>query len=172
MTTIGARPQVGISSCLLGHSVRYDGSHKRDEIVATELAPLFELLPFCPEVGAGWGVPRPPIHLLPGSGKWRAVRVAAAQDDVSAQLLAYSQRMAGEWPKLCGYVFKSRSPSCGLRDVKVFHGAAGYKREGMGLHAGFMRRAFPDLPCIEETQLTEVEARAKFANKVFARFRA
>ncbi len=172
MTAAGARPQVGVSSCLLGHCVRYDGWHQWDYYANTELARRFELLPFCPEVGAGLGVPRPPIHLLPGPKGWRAVRVDEPEDDVSAQLRAYAEQVARGNSRLCGYIFKSRSPSCGLRNVKVFHGAAGYIPEGTGVHAGILGELLPGLPCIEETALADASARAAFSAKVLARFRS
>src|SRR5438132_8879597 len=126
-----ARIRLGISSCLLGERVRYDGAHKRNDYVARTLARHFALVPVCPEVGIGMGVPRPPIEL---AGRIEAPRAVGREDaalDVTAWLSAFGRKQAHRLDDLSGYVFKSRSPSCGLFDVPVYTKAG--SRRGRGV---------------------------------------
>ena len=103
---------VGISSCLLGQTVRYDGGHKYDVYINRRLADFFDFRPFCPEVAIGLGTPRPPIRLVTTSDGLRVRGVKDPSRDVTEQLCDYGNRVAAKQAELCGYIFKSRSPSC------------------------------------------------------------
>lgn len=159
--------RLGVSSCLLGERVRYDGNHKRDEYVVRALGAHFDLVPVCPEMAIGLGVPRAPIHLVGDPGAPRAVGVDDATRDVTDRLAAYGHRMARALDDISGYVFKSRSPSCGLEQVAVHAGD-----RAIGTASGIYARAFMDarplLPVTDEAQLQDPEERARFIERVHA----
>ena len=164
----GARIPVGISSCLLGHAVRYDGGHKLDRWVTGVLGRYFDYVAFCPEALAGLGIPRPPIRLTGNPVTPRAVRVDDASVDVTDALAAAARRTVPELRALRGYIFKRGSPSCGMERVKV-HGAPGKPpRMGRGLFAHAVMQAHPLLPCEEEGRLADPTLRESFVERVFA----
>src|SRR5262245_43967650 len=132
------RPRIGISSCLLGETVRWDGGHKRDPWLVDVFGVHVDWVPMCPEVEAGFGTPREPMQLVraPG-GKARLVTTTTGRD-VTAQLAQFAagrvERLAHE--NLSGYVLKSHSPSCGVEHVRVFGQSDGEPtRDGRGLFA-------------------------------------
>ncbi|MEN8213912.1 MAG: DUF523 domain-containing protein [Pseudomonadota bacterium] len=149
------RIQVGISACLAGHRVRYDGRDQRSALLERELAPLFELIPLCPEVGAGMAVPRPPIQIIQGRAGLRVCEVDHHTHDVTEQLLCYAQSAIEQWgSELGGFVFKSRSPSCGIDDTPWFDEPGVQQLSvGAGLFAGMLMERFPQLPVIDERRL-------------------
>lgn len=160
--------RLGISSCLLGQRVRYDGNHKRDSYVADTLARHFELVPVCPEVAVGLGVPRPPIRLVGGVTQPRAVGADDPALDVTAALAACGRRQARALDGICGYIFKSKSPSCGLERVKVYPRGAGAPRVGTGIYAAAFRAAAPLVPLAEEGRLNDPALRDNFLERAFA----
>jgi len=161
------KPRIGVSACLLGERVRYDGEHKRDAFICDTLDAVFELLPVCPEVAVGMGVPRPPVRLTGDPARPRAVGIDDPDLDVTAVLTAYGRRMALELDDIDGYIFKARSPSCGTARVKVF--AEGRTRgQGTGLYAREIMARQPLLPVAEEEQLGDAAARDNFIERVFA----
>jgi uncharacterized protein YbgA (DUF1722 family)/uncharacterized protein YbbK (DUF523 family) len=162
------RIPVGVSSCLLGEPVRYDGGHKHDRYVTGVLGRYFEYVPWCPEALAGLGVPRPPIRLVGDPGAPRAVRVADASTDVTDALLSVADRVAGEMGALRGYIFKRGSPSCGMARVKVYDAPGKSPRMGQGVFARTVMRAHPLLPCEEEGRLNDAPLRESFVERVFA----
>ena len=163
-----ARIPVGVSSCLLGQAVRYDGGHKHDRYLTGVLGRYFEYVAWCPEALAGLGVPRPPIRLAGDPGAPRAVRVADASVDVTDALLAAARRATPEMGALRGYVFKRGSPSCGMERVKVYGTPGKSPRMGQGLFARAVMQAFPLLPCEEEGRLNDAPLRESFVERVFA----
>ncbi len=160
-----SKPIVGVSSCLLGHAVRYDGDHKYDSKIADSLAQAFELQAFCPEVNSGMSIPRPPIQLRQTERGIRCVRVDYHNIDVTDQLqqsfLPELQWMSG----LHGFILKANSPSCGIERVKVFDGDE-YQRTGTGLFAQFIRQCLPGLPLVKESQLEDRALREQFIQDV------
>ncbi|MGN2392788.1 DUF523 domain-containing protein, partial [Pelomicrobium sp. G1] len=112
------RIRIGISSCLLGAEVRFDGGHKRDAYLTETLARYFEFVPVCPEVAIGLGVPRETIRLVRCPQGIRAVGARDPSQDFTDRLETYGRRMAAELKGLCGYVFKRASPSCGMERVR------------------------------------------------------
>ena len=163
-----ARIPVGVSSCLLGEEVRYDGGHKLDRYVTGVLGRWFEYVPFCPEALAGLGVPRPPIRLTGHPAAPRAVRVDDASIDVTGALEATSRRIVPELGSVRGYVFKRASPSCGIERVKVYHAPGRAPRMGRGIFARAVMEAYPLLPCEEEGRLNDPTLRESFVERVFA----
>jgi uncharacterized protein YbbK (DUF523 family)/uncharacterized protein YbgA (DUF1722 family) len=162
--------RIGVSSCLLGEAVRHDGRHKRDAYVADTLGADFELVPVCPEVALGLGVPREPIRLVQRArGAITAVGVRDPALQPGAALRAYGRRMAAELDDLCGHVLKSRSPSCGMAGVPVYlaQGGAGARR-GVGLYAAELMAARPELPVEDERRLADPARREHFLERVLA----
>lgn len=163
--TTGNRPRIGVSSCLLGAPVRYDGGHKRVAWVVEELASACDLVVLCPEMGIGLGTPRPPIHLVSLAGDVRARGVTDPTLDVTDALRAYARASAVDYPNLNGYVFKSRSPSCALTDAPVSGATAGPRA---GIYALAFQDAAPLLPTIDEVGIADAAMRAHFIERVFA----
>ena len=163
-----ARIPVGVSSCLLGEEVRYDGGHKLDRYVTGVLGRWFEYVPFCPEALAGLGVPRPPIRLAGDPAAPHAVRVDDASIDVTGALEATSRRIVPELERVRGYVFKRASPSCGVERVKVYQAPGRSPRMGRGIFARAVTEAYPLLPCEEEGRLNDPTLRESFVERVFA----
>lgn len=162
--------RVGVSACLVGQAVRYDGADKRNHFVVDELARLVELVPVCPEVEVGMGVPRPPLHLVGPALAPRMV-VASTGEDWTARMERFARDRVRRLIEagISGYVLKARSPSCGLDGVELHHAAGGpTTREGRGLFAAELRRALPDLPIEEEGALEDHHRRQAFLAKVFA----
>ncbi len=163
--------RVGVSSCLLGEKVRYDGGHKHDRFVTDQLGRFVELVPVCPELEAGMGVPREPVRLEEGAGGLRMVEVEGSTDHTK-RMLAFSGRRVRQLKSmdLCGYVLKRGSPSCGMERVRVYHATkkAPVRRNGRGLFAHALIEAMPNLPVEEEGRLCDERLRENFIERVFA----
>ena len=154
------RPRVGVSSCLLGEEVRFNGGHKRFRFLTDELDPYVDWVPYCPEVEIGLGTPREPIRL---TAEHRLVNRSGTAD--------HTQAMAAlPLPvSLDGYVFKAKSPSCGVRDIPLYRPdgqASG--AHGPGLYAGRIMASFPLLAVEDEGRLSDAGLREAFVERVFA----
>lgn len=158
---------VGISSCLLGNEVRYNGSHSRDAYINGTLAEFFEFRPFCPEVGIGLGVPRPTIRLVDTGEDIRVLGVNNPGMDVTEPLHAYTRSQEVQVAPLCGFIFKRGSPSCGMERVKVYNSKGMPQGQGAGIFAGGVMKAFPQLPVEEEGRLGDPQLRENFIQRVF-----
>lgn len=160
------RIRVGVSACLLGAKVRFDGGHKRDRFIDEMLRRYFEFVPVCPEVAIGLGTPRPPIRLVQTAAGVRALGTRNAELDVTTDLQAYGREVAGSG-ELCGFIFKKGSPSCGMERVRIYdaHGVA--HADGSGLFAAEVMRASPLLPVEEEGRLNDPVLRENFVSRVF-----
>ncbi len=161
--------KVGISSCLLGNEVRFDGGHKHSTLCSEELARYFDFVAECPEVGIGLGIPRKPIRLI---GDVNAPSMVSTHDesiDHTDKMLEFSHRKAKEHSDLCGYIFMKNSPSCGLFRVKVYQDN-GYpaKEPGRGVYARIITEKNPLLPVEESGRLTDPALRENFIGRVFA----
>ncbi len=167
----GSLPRVGVSACLLGKEVRFDGGHKRCRFITDTLAGHFEFVPFCPEVAIGMGTPRQPIHLLADARGIRAIGVRDAGLEVTLPLKLYGRSVAGRISDLSGFVFKKDSPSCGMERVKVYNDAGMAERSGTGLFASEIIEAHPLLPVEEEGRLNDAELRENFINRVYVHAR-
>jgi uncharacterized protein YbgA (DUF1722 family)/uncharacterized protein YbbK (DUF523 family) len=164
--------RLGISSCLLGQKVRYDGGHKHDPYITQTLGHFFEFVPVCPELESGMGVPRPSLHLAGNPAAPRMV-VTSTGEDKTEQMERWSvERLETLAPLgLCGYVLKRASPSCGMERVKVYASERGLSAPGRGLFAAALMRRFPLLPVEEEGRLHDMPLRENFIERVFAFFR-
>ena len=163
----GSKIRLGISSCLLGQKVRFDGNHKLDSFLTGTLGQFFEWVSICPEVAIGLGVPRPPIRLTGSAAAPRAVGVKDASLDVTDKLAAYGKQQARRLDDLSGYVFKSRSPSCGMERVKIYQSGGAPARSGRGIYAAAFLSGQPWLPAEEEGRLSDPRLRENFIERVF-----
>ena len=159
--------RLGVSACLLGAKVRFDGGHKRNRFLIEELGSHFEFVPFCPEVAIGMGTPRPSIRLV---GDVEAPRALGSRDDgldVTDALQAYSANRAQRLEGLSGFIFKKDSPSCGMARVKVYSEKGMPQRDGVGIFARAVQEANPLLPVEEEGRLNDSTLRENFVSRVF-----
>ena len=161
--------RVGISSCLLGEAVRFDGGHKRDTFLTGTFGRFVEWVPVCPEVECGLGTPRESMRLVRIGNDLR-LRTVKTGVDLTGQLAAYAERRVAELAseQLCGYVLKKDSPSCGRERVKVYDARDVPTRSGRGLFAARLLERFPDLPVEEEGRLSDPRLRENFVERVFA----
>lgn len=158
---------VGISSCLLGEKVRFDGGHKGHSYIQRTLSEYFEFKAFCPEMAIGLGVPRKPIRLLKTSTEGiRCVSVDDFDKDFTDDLVNCANKQTHWQSQLCGYILKKDSPSCGMERVKIWNDQ-GAIREGVGVYAKELLRNFPYLPVEEEGRLGDAIIRENFIQRVF-----
>ena len=164
------RPRVGISSCLLGEAVRYDGGHKRDRFITDVLGACVEFVPMCPELEVGMGVPRPSVRLEGSISEPRLVEPKGGTD-WTERMHAYSRkrlRLLGPL-NLSGFILKKDSPTCGMERVRVYpEGGGQADRHGRGLFAAALIEAMPLLPVEEEGRLNDPALRENFIERVFA----
>lgn len=159
---------VGISSCLLGERVRYDGGHKGNSYIISTLGEYFQFQPFCPELAIGLGIPRKPIRLQRQADKSiRCIQIDDASADHTEALAACANEQQDWQQKLCGYILKKDSPSCGMERVKIWDDVMPV-REGVGIFAGQMMKNLPYLPVEEEGRLGDAVLRENFIQRVFA----
>ncbi len=161
--------RVGISSCLLGEEVRYDGGHQKDAYITGVLARYFTWVPVCPELEVGMGVPREPIRLVGDAAAPRLMGVTSGTDHTE-RMHEFGRRRVDELRRreLSGYILKRASPSCGLERVKVYAGDGPPARTGTGLFARALTAALPLLPVEEEGRLNDAHLRDNFITRVFA----
>jgi len=161
--------RIGISSCLLGNEVRYDGGHKRDRFLTDLPADFVEWVQVCPEVELGMGVPRPPLRLVREAGEVRMVEIDSRRDHTRA-MERHSARRVGELRKLglSGYILKRASPSCGMERVEIHRATGMPESSGRGLFAAALLDACPLLPVEEEGRLKDLRLRENFIERVFA----
>jgi uncharacterized protein YbgA (DUF1722 family)/uncharacterized protein YbbK (DUF523 family) len=161
-------PRIGVSTCLLGEEVRFDGGHKRDPFLVETFGRHVEWVPVCPEVEAGLGVPRESMHLRRGADGVRLVTTKSGVDHTERMQRHAVRRVAALGAAgLSGYVLKKNSPSCGMERVKVY-GESGPVGRGRGLFAEALIHAFPHLPVEEEGRLSDPRLRENFVERVFA----
>jgi uncharacterized protein YbgA (DUF1722 family)/uncharacterized protein YbbK (DUF523 family) len=153
------RPRVGVSSCLLGEQVRFNGGHKRYRFLTDELGPYVDWVPYCPEVSIGLGTPREPIRLTTDG---RLVNRSGTADHT--ELMEALPLPAG----LDGYVFKAKSPSCGIRAIPRYRPDGAAAGHGRGLYADRGLTAFPLLAVEDEGRLNDAGLREAFCERIFA----
>lgn len=163
-------PSVAVSACLLGHAVRYDGGNKAHALLHEVILPHVNVLAQCPEAGAGLGVPRPAVQLVISEAGLRARGREQYALDVTDALLQFAHseiQTLRDIPLLCGHIFKSRSPSCGLWSTSV-HDLQGHEiATGSGIYAQIISTHLPWLALIEETQLNSRTACQDYLQKLF-----
>lgn len=158
---------VGISACLLGQKVRFDGGHKRSPYCLNVLSECFEFKPFCPEVAAGLGTPRQPIRLVGNAEDPKALGTRDPSMDVTDGLAEHADFVTRNHPELCGYILMKGSPSCGMERVKVYHPNGNPNEAGSGIFAARLMQNNPALPVEEEGRLNDAVLRENFITRVF-----
>jgi uncharacterized protein YbgA (DUF1722 family)/uncharacterized protein YbbK (DUF523 family) len=161
------RPVIALSSCLAGENVRFDGAHKRDNWLLKQLGQFVDYRTFCPEVAIGLGIPRPPIRLVEKNGETRVVGVADPSLDVTERLQNNAFDTLPRLQDVSGYVFKSKSPSCGVHRVKRYNVKGHPDGTAVGAFAEVICQQLPDLPIEEEGRLNDAVLRENFVNRVF-----
>ena len=160
--------RVGISACLLGQEVRYDGGHKRDRYITDTLGKFFEWVPVCPEVEMGLGTPRETLRLVRDPEAPRLVFAKKGEDQTAPmQAWAGSRLEALARENLSGYILKSDSPSCGMERVRVYRPSGIPSKDGVGIFARVLMDRLPLLPVEEEGRLHDLPLRENFVERVF-----
>jgi uncharacterized protein YbgA (DUF1722 family)/uncharacterized protein YbbK (DUF523 family) len=161
--------RIGISACLLGEEVRFDGGHKRNAFLIEVLGPHVEWVQLCPEVEVGMSTPREPLRLVRDARGLRMITTRTAVDHTDSMIRWARGRVESlAREDLSGYVLKSKSPSCGMERVKVFNTKGVSTPVGRGLFAEVLIERFPTLPVEEEGRLNDAALRENFIERVFA----
>lgn len=160
--------KLGISTCLLGELVRYDGQHKLDSYLRDTLGEYMEYVSVCPEVEMGLSIPREALHLFGDPENPRLVTVKTNVDHTEGMSTWAQKRLRElEAENLCGYILKKKSPSCGMERVKVYNKKGVPGHDGVGLYAAALKARFPLLPVEEEGRLHDPELRINFIERIF-----
>ncbi|OCR25026.1 membrane protein [Pseudomonas syringae] len=163
------KPKLGISACLLGAEVRFNGGHKESHLCTRALTEYFEFVPACPEVAIGMGIPREPIRLVGDAENPQALGSVNRELNVTQALADYGVQMATELGDISGYIFMQKSPSCGLERVKVYReNGAPVDGGGRGIYAQAFCARHPNLPVEEDGRLNDPVLRENFITRVFA----
>ncbi|MDY6825982.1 MAG: DUF523 and DUF1722 domain-containing protein [Bacillota bacterium] len=160
--------RVGVSKCLLGHSVRYDGGHKLNPYITGILGQFFDFVYVCPEMECGLPMPREALDLKGDPAAPRMITVKNNIDHTDV-MIRFCKARIDELKKddLCGFIFKSKSPSCGLYRIKVYQNSMNRFKSGRGLFAESFVKSFPLLPVEDEGRLNDARLRENFIEKVF-----
>jgi len=159
---------IGISSCLLGEKVRYDGGHKWDRYITDTLGEYFDWLPVCPEVEFGLAIPRESMHLVGDFDNPRLITTRTGIDHTEGMLEWVKTKLKIlEQVDLYGFIFRSRSPSSGIGGVTVYTPSGMPGRKGAGLFGGAFLRRFPLVPVIDDGRLHDPKLRENFIERVF-----
>jgi uncharacterized protein YbgA (DUF1722 family)/uncharacterized protein YbbK (DUF523 family) len=160
--------RLGISTCLLGEQVRYDGGHKWDRFLTDTLGKYVDFVPVCPEVECGLGIPREAMRLVGDPSNPQLITVRSGVDHTDRMLDWARQRVVAlESEDLCGFIFKSDSPSSGMERVKVYGPSGMPAKTGVGLFARTFMDHFPLLPVEEEGRLHDPKLRENFIEAIF-----
>ena len=161
--------KLGISTCLLGETVRYDGRHKLDRFLTNTLGQYVEYVPVCPEVECGLGVPRESMHLEGNPDSPRLVTIRTKQD-MTDRLVQWSWKRVADLEKedLCGFIFKSDSPSSGMERVKVYNEKGMPVKRGVGMFARIFMEHFLLLPVEDEGRFHDPNLLDNFIERIFA----
>ncbi|MGV8918748.1 MAG: YbgA family protein [Pseudomonas sp.] len=162
------KPKLGVSACLMGVEVRYNGGHKESHLCTQRLREFFDFVPACPEVAIGMGIPREAIRLIGDPQAPQAIGSVHADLNVTQPLADYGKHMATQMNDICGYIFMQKSPSCGLERVKVYQDNGLPAPVGRGIYAQAFCTAQPDLPVEEDGRLNDPVLRENFITRVFA----
>jgi uncharacterized protein YbgA (DUF1722 family)/uncharacterized protein YbbK (DUF523 family) len=161
--------RVGVSTCLLGESVRFDAGHKHDRYVTDVLGAHFEFVSVCPEVEAGMGIPREPVRLVRSGDEIRMLGVKSSRDHTDSMRRFAKRRVAAlSGSGICGYILKKGSPSCGMERVRTYTAAGMPAPSDRGMFAAALAEAMPLLPVEEEGRLVDAVLRENFIERVFA----
>jgi uncharacterized protein YbgA (DUF1722 family)/uncharacterized protein YbbK (DUF523 family) len=160
--------KLGISTCLLGENVRYDGGHKLDRFLTDTLGQYVEYVPVCPEVECGLPVPRESMH-LEGDPEFPRLVTLRTKQDMTERMVSWAKRRVVELEKegLCGFIFKSDSPSSGMERVRVYNEKGMPVKKGVGMFARIFMEYYPLLPVEDEGRLHDPKLRENFVERIF-----
>jgi uncharacterized protein YbgA (DUF1722 family)/uncharacterized protein YbbK (DUF523 family) len=160
--------KIGVSSCLLGYNVRYDGGHKLDRFLRDTLGQYVDYVPVCPEVEYGLGIPRESLRLIGDPSSPQLVTTKTHRDHTTG-MLRWARKRVIQLRKedLCGFIFKSKSPSSGMERVKVYTEGGMPVNKGTGLFARAFMDHFPLIPVEEEGRLHDLKIRENFIERIF-----
>jgi len=160
--------RIGISSCLLGNRVRYDGGHKLDHYLTDTLGQYMDYIPICPEVESGLGIPRESMRLV-GSPENPRLLTTRTGKDHTLKMVRWAEKRVKELEKegLCGFIFKSKSPSSGMSRVGVYNERGMPVKKGIGIFARIFMDQFPLIPVEEDGRLHDPGIRENFIERVF-----
>ena len=161
--------KIGVSSCLLGNNVRYNGGHAHDRFITGTLGQYVEFVPVCPEVECGLGTPRLTMHLRGVVDNPRLITTKTGEDHTE-RMVKWARKRLEELAdeNLCGFIFKSKSPSSGMARVKVFNDKGQPVNKGRGIFAGMFMKRFPLFPVEEDGRLNDPKLRENFIEQIFA----
>jgi uncharacterized protein YbbK (DUF523 family) len=161
--------KVGISSCLLGENVRYDGGHKLDSFLKDTLRKYVDYVPVCPEVECGLGVPRKSMRLEGEPDSTRLI-ITETRQDMTRRMVNWAQKrvIQLEQEYIRGFIFKSNSSNCGIKKVKIYNEKDVPFEAGMGIFARIFIEHFPLLPVEDEESLHDSSLRKNFIERIFA----
>ncbi|HVN97045.1 MAG TPA: DUF523 and DUF1722 domain-containing protein [Syntrophorhabdaceae bacterium] len=160
--------RIGVSACLLGTRVRYDGGQKRDHYITDTLGRYFEFVPVCPEVECGLPVPREPMHLVGVPEDPRLITIHTGIDHTEKMKKWAIDRLTQLSERgLDGFIFKSRSPSSGMQGVEVSDEKGVKTRRGSGIFARAFMDRFPLVPVIDDVMLNDPALRENYLERVF-----
>ena len=168
-TTMESPIKIGVSSCLLGNKVRYNGGHAHDRFITGTLGEYVDFVPVCPEVECGLGTPRLTMHLKGDVDNPRLVTTKTGEDHTE-RMITWARKRLDELATedLCGFVFKKNSPSSGMSRVKVFNDKGQPVKKGSGIFAGMFMKRFPLIPVEEDGRLNDPKLRENFIEQIFA----
>lgn len=166
MVDSSEKPIIGISECLTESIVRYDAKSQANNNLTAILLQSFELLPICPEVECGLAVPRPPVELVEEEDEIKMTGRDDKNIDVTDTLINYSTERVCSLNHLSGYVFKARSPSCGVMTSPVHDAAGKIKRLGNGVFVDILLNQYPALPVVDDSVLGEKQVLNNFIHNV------
>ena len=166
------KPRIGVSACLMGQPVRFDGGHKNNKFVINECSRHFELHPVCPEAELGLGIPRPVIQLRKFGDEIKLVYSKNPQSQLTPQMRQFAESRIDQFEQLDGFIFKKDSPSCGMERVPVFDDKTGMRqRNGIGIFAEAFKQKHPNIPTEDEGRLGDIGIRESFLERVYAHYR-
>lgn len=164
------KPKVGISSCLLGETVRYDGGHKRHSVLIDIIGPKVEWISVCPEMEIGLGAPREPLNLVGDSGSSMLLGFVS-EKNWTLEMTEFAHQKIKTLKKLHldGYIFKNNSPSCGINDVKLYRDVSleDFVLKGRGVFTKLFMEKFLDLPVTDEGKLSTVKDCCQFLQTIY-----
>ncbi|MEA9996251.1 DUF523 and DUF1722 domain-containing protein [Pseudomonas sp. 10B1] len=163
-----SKPKLGISACLMGVEVRFNGGHKESQLCTQTLKEYFDFVPACPEVAIGMGIPREAIRLIGDPDSPQAIGSVHSELNVTQALADYGVHMATQMSDVCGYIFMQKSPSCGLERVKVYKDNGLPAPVGRGIYARAFCAQQPNLPVEEDGRLNDPVLRENFITRVYA----
>lgn len=162
------RPKLGISTCLLGKNVRYDGGHKLDRFLRDEVGKFVDWVPVCPEVECGMTIPRESLRLVGDPQDPRLITTRTGIDKTD-QMKSWAEKRLKllEGENLCGFIFKTKSPSSGMRSVKVYDKNNVPSKKGVGIFARAFMERFPHMPVEDDGRLNDAKLRENFIERIF-----